>query len=185
MNLEDLLSNPQVLNQLAQGMGIGSDEARTGLGALLPAVTRGLQRNSSGGGGLDALIGALQSGGHQRYVDSPDLLAKPDAQLDGNAILGHVFGSKDVSRNVAAAAAADTGLDTGMLKKLLPLVASLAMGALSKSSQGGASLRSSGGQGTDLLGSVLGSLLGGGGGGRSSENDSPLDDILDLAKKFL
>ena len=184
MNLEDLLQNPQIIEQLARAGGVGSREAQTGLEALLPAVTHGLQRNSRGSNGLESLIKALGSGAHERYVDQPDQLGDPRTRLDGNAILGHVFGSKDVSRNVAGHAAQSTGLDSSVLKQMLPIVASIAMGALSKQTQRGSSLenRSSGG---DLLGSLLGGLLSGGQGRAASRNDSALDDVLDLAKHFL
>lgn len=183
MNLDDLLSNGQLLSELARSAGVGTGEARSGLEALLPAITRGLARNASSTQGLDALAGALGSGRHDRYLDAPDQLAEPQTRIDGNAILGHIFGSKDVSRNVAAHAAQETGLDSNLLKQLLPLVASLAMGALSKRSDRGGSLQSSQASGSDLLGSILGGLAGGGG-GRAQTNDSALDDILDLAKAF-
>jgi hypothetical protein len=55
---------------------------------------------------------------------------------------------------------------------------------LARSSGGGALLRPSQRQGGDLLGSLLGGLLAGTSGGAQS-NDSPIDDTLDLAKKFL
>ena len=48
------------------------------------------------------------------------------------ASLYNVFGSKDVSRKVAAAASAKTGVDTDILKKMLPIVAAMAMGGLGR-----------------------------------------------------
>jgi hypothetical protein len=191
MNLQDLLSNPQIIEQLARSAGIGQGDAATGLEALLPAVTQGLQRNTRDASGLESIAKALGSGAHEAYVDRPEALSDPHTRVDGNAILGHIFGSKEVSRNVAGHAAQTTGLDSGVLKQLLPIVASLAMGALSKNSQGGAALQQQGSQrsqssgGADLLGSLLGGLLGASTGGRSDANDSALDDVLDLAKKFL
>ena len=132
---------------------------------------RGLQKQTESSGGLAALQGALASGNHQRYVDQPELMQSSATRDDGNRILGHIFGSKDVSRNVAAQAAADTGLDAGLIKKALPLVAGLAMGAISKKTSGGAAEQDSGG--------ALGGLLGGS--GRSSGG---VDDLLGLAKKL-
>lgn len=184
MNLQDLLRNPQLVEQLASGLGTDSGSAKTGLEALLPSVVRGLERNAAKPSGLDALTKALGNGNHDRYLDSPDLVGGPEMRDDGNGILGHIFGSKDVSRNVAAQASETAGLDSSLLKKMLPLVASLAMSALSKSSQKGSSLGapSQGGGlgGLDLLGSLLG---GGSSSSRGSEN-STLDSVLDLAKKF-
>jgi hypothetical protein len=43
-----------------------------------------------------------------------------------------VFGSKDVSRDVASRAASQTGLGVDTMKRMLPLVASLMMGAVSQ-----------------------------------------------------
>ena len=85
---------------------------------------------------------------------------------DGNGILGHLFGSKDVSRQVAAGASAQTGIGADVLKKMLPMLASLAMGALAQRATrapgGNVQLNPSSGGG---LMDMLGPLLGGGGGG--------------------
>lgn len=183
MDLQALLSNQQIIDQLARSAGVGQGEAKTGLEALLPAVTKGLARNTRGASGLESLAKALGSGSHAQYIDRPETLADPRTRLDGNAILGHIFGSKDVSRNVAGHASESTGIDAALLKQMLPIVASLAMGALNKETNGGDTLRqSSGGVGAgDLLGSLISGLTGG---GRNPANDSPLDDVFDLAKKF-
>ena len=50
----------------------------------------------------------------------------------GNSILGHLLGSKEASREVAANASAQTGIGAGILKQMLPLVATMVMGSLSK-----------------------------------------------------
>src|SRR5690606_12490528 len=105
---------------------------------------------------------ALKSERHQRYLDDPDRLTDEDAREDGNNILGHLFGSKDVSRGVAARAAEDTGFDASLIRKALPLVAGLAMGALGRQAK-------SGGNGGGL--GALGGLLGG------SDGNFDLDDV--------
>jgi hypothetical protein len=62
-------------------------------------------------------------GGHQQYLDDPSRLGAAETLQDGNGILGHIFGSKDVSRQVAAQASANTGISPdglmGMLGKFL------------------------------------------------------------------
>jgi hypothetical protein len=70
-----------------------------------------------------------------------------------------VLGSKDASRQVASQASAQTGLGADLLKQMLPVVAAMAMGALSKHTAGAAGQEASAGGG--LLG-TLGSLIGGG-----------------------
>ena len=189
MDIKDLLSNGQVLDQLARSAGVGPEDARKGLEAMLPSVVRGLERNAGSADGLQALGKALGSGNHTRYLDAPETLGEEGTKLDGNAVLGHIFGSKDVSRNVAAHAAGDTGIDPSPLRKMLPLIASLAMAALSKNSDGGRKLPASEGKAGGLLGAVLGTVLTGlansqGGKDGDDGKDSPLDGILDLAKKY-
>ncbi len=103
-------------------------------------------------------------------------MAADDTRNDGNKILGHIFGSKDVSRNVAAAASRDTGIDASLIKKALPLLATLAMGAMSKKTSGGRDLGSSASAGG--LG-PLADLLGGG-----DADSGGLDAILGMARKF-
>ena len=93
-----------------------------------PGELRG--QGSGLGATLAALEGDLVSRMHLREV-----LADPATRDDGNAILGHVFGSKEVSRQVAARASAKTGIDSSILKQMLPLVAAMAMGGLSKKEQ--------------------------------------------------
>ena len=47
-------------------------------------------------------MSALSSGNHGQYLDRPASLADPAAVTDGNGILGHLLGSKDVSREFAS-----------------------------------------------------------------------------------
>lgn len=179
MDLMDLLKatgGGNSVGQLAKSVGLGSSDTSNLIKALAPALMRGMQKNTEDDSGLAGFRNALQTGGHQRYIDDPSLLASETTRKDGNNILGHIFGSKDVSRNVAAVASKDTGIDVGLIKKALPLLASLAMGAMSKKSSAGRDVSES--VSTGGLG-PLGDLLGMGG-----KSSSGLDDILGMAKKF-
>lgn len=122
----------RAVGALAQQFGLSTDQASSAIGALLPALAGGLQRNVTQQGGLESLIGALTGGNHSRYLDNPATLSSPESILDGNGILGHILGTKDVSRAVASNAAATTGIGEDVLKKMLPIVATLAMGALAR-----------------------------------------------------
>lgn len=156
---------------LAQRFGISPEQAASAVGALAPALASGIQQNAASEGGLQSLLGALMGGQHQQYVDNAETVDRPDTIADGNAILGHVLGSKDVSRQVASQASAQTGLGADLLKQILPVVAAMTMGALSKEVAGQAGQQASGG---GLLG-TLGSLLGG---GQSSSSAGALMGIL-------
>jgi hypothetical protein len=134
MNLLESVLNANggaAISQLASQFGLKEDQAASAVGSLLPALAGGVQRNISQGG-LGGLLSALTSGGHQRYVDDPSALSSPAARDDGNGILGHILGSKDVSRQVAAQASTRTGISESILKQMLPAVAALAMGAMSR-----------------------------------------------------
>ncbi|PHS27130.1 MAG: hypothetical protein COA83_01005 [Methylophaga sp.] len=132
------------------------------------------------------MLGALGKGNHQRYVDDPNTLSEPESLRDGNKILGHLLGSKDASRQVASQVASSTGIGSSIIKKLLPMVATMLMGAMSKGAQSNGMLDmlagaiSGGGNNSGgLLGSVLGSLMGGG-------NKSGSGDLVgSLLKGFL
>lgn len=121
----------------------------------------------------------MSSGGHDQYLNNPEILGKSITAADGNAILGHFFGNKDVSRNVAANAAAKTGLSSALIKKMLPVVATIAMGALTKraGSEGILGQATASNNSGDAVG-ILKSLL-------DSDNvSSILDDVLSLATRL-
>lgn len=167
-----------VVGQLARQFGLGDAQARDALGQLAPALARGIQRNATSNQGLDSLLKTLGEGNHQRYLDQPDALTNRAGIDDGNAILGHIFGSKDVSRNVAGRASRETGIDSSLLKQMLPMVAAAAMGALARQNTGGGSpgfqSRASGSPSGDLLSQFL----------DADRDGSVIDDVLGLAQKF-
>ncbi|MCH9695461.1 MAG: DUF937 domain-containing protein [Gammaproteobacteria bacterium] len=150
MDLMDILKSAggnDSIGQLASAVGLGSDDTGKLISALAPSLMKGLTKGTGSADGLSSLKRALESGGHDRYIDRPDLMGSADTRSDGNKILGHIFGSKDVSRQVAADAEKETGIDAGLVKKALPLLATLAMGAMNK--------KTSAGQQSSGLGDIL------------------------------
>lgn len=136
--LFDLLNGAQAQpaqKQLGAQFGLDQNMTQMAMKALIPALSAGIKSNASKPGGLEGLLGALQNGQHSRYLDQPELLNQPQSRDEGNGILGHLLGSKDMSRNVTAQAAQKTGIDQGILKQMLPLLATMAMGSLSKKTQ--------------------------------------------------
>ena len=161
MGLADMLLNTHgggATELLAQRFGISPEQAASAVSALVPALASGLQQKTTNEGGLQWLLGALAGGREQQYVEDHQALDRPGTIADGNAILGHLLGSKDVSRQVASRAAAQTGLGVDLLKRMLPVVAAMAMGAIGKDMAGqlGQDAPAEGG----IL-ATLGSLFGG------------------------
>jgi hypothetical protein len=140
MNILDVIMEAQngaAIRQVGSRVGLGEQQTASALSALLPALAAGFQRETQTPDGLAGLLSALSSGNHQRYLNNPDALADQAAVADGNGILGHVFGSKEVSREVASRAAAQSGIGVDIMKKLLPLAAGLMMGAMARQKSAG------------------------------------------------
>ena len=179
MDLLNLLLNQgggQAVRQLANNFGLDENQAVSALSSLLPALGQGLARNASSQGGLESLMGALTGGQHQRYLEDPSILNQADTINDGNGILGHILGSKEVSRQLAQQTSERTGIGADILKKMLPMVATLAMGALSR--QTASARQAPGASATDGLTGMLGQFLDG------DRDGSIADDVLGMASKF-
>jgi hypothetical protein len=161
---------------LGSQVGLAPDQTTAALTALLPALAAGFQRNIQSQGGLESLTSALASGNHGRYVDNPTSLDNPSAVADGNGILGHLLGSKEVSREVASRAAAQTGLSADVLKQMLPLAAALMMGAFSKQSGSASSLGAGVG---DSGGGMLTPML------DQNRDGSIVDDVTSMIGRFI
>ena len=158
MDLTDILRSQGGIDAIASQLGIPRQQAEQGAEALLPSILEGFgnrvgEEGESGVGGFGAILDALGGAGLARNVVGPE----PTEVSKGNDILGQIFGSKEVSREVAGQASQASGLDPALLKKMLPILAMLVAGYLSSQSsrQGGLG---------GVLGQVLGGMAGGGGG---------------------
>jgi len=165
------------VRQLAGNFGLNEDQAVSAVSNLLPALGQGLARNAAASGGLEALLGALTAGGHQRYLEDPSTLGQEETVRDGNGILGHILGSKEVSRSVAQVAAEKTGVGVDVLKKMLPLVAAMTMGTLSRQAVGTGGAAPAGSSAGGLMG-LLGQFL------DSDRDGSVIDNVLGMASKL-
>ncbi len=181
MDLLNMLLNQgggQAVSQLADKFGLNENQATSALSNLLPALGQGLARNAASEGGLESLLGALSGGRHQRYLEDPSILNQEETINDGNGILGHIFGSKDVSRQVAQQTSEKTGIGVDILKKMLPIVATLAMGALSRQNAGAQNASPASPSASGLTG-ILGQFL------DKDRDGSIADDVLGMASRFL
>jgi hypothetical protein len=175
MNILDSIMNAgngAAVRQLGSQLGLNETQAASALSALVPALSAGLRQNVQSPDGLSGLVSALSGGAHQRYIDDPAVLGDAGTVADGNGILSHVFGSKDVSRQVAARAGAQTGLGPEVMKRMLPLVATLVMGAMSRQTGARGEASVAGGAGAGGLFEMLGGAL------DQNRDGSALDDIL-------
>lgn len=210
MQIQDLINQMGGLDSVARELGVNRGQAEAGAAALLPAILGGFKKQAQAPAGLEGLgglLGQLGGGGLLDNVLSP----QPTDTGLGNNVLGQIFGSKDVSRAVAANAATRTGLDPALLKKLLPVLAMMAAGYMARQGGGRAAAPAGGGGGLGgLLGGLAGQAAGGGAGGLLgglagqvagggaqrggagglgalldlNGNGNPLDDIIGMAGKL-
>ena len=127
----------QAIANLARAARIEPERLDAAVQAVLPEFAHGIERNTLSRGGLADLVAALGDGHHEIILDNPAALADPRVVDDGNAILAHVFGSKERSRAVAMQAAQAAGLSDNLIRMLLPYIAQMAMGAIAKWAKGG------------------------------------------------
>jgi len=186
--------NGEAFSRMQKKFGLDAAQTEKALEAVLPAFSSGLKRNAAKPKDFGAFMQSLSSGRHEKYIDDSKKAFSKKGIKDGNGILGNLFGSKKVSRAVAAQAAQASGVEEGIIKKMLPVVASMVMGGLFKQSTGqmqkfGDTGNSSGG---GILGQILGELVKGGFGSKDAnqqqnrnpprgrrQKNNPLGDILE------
>lgn len=167
--LFDMLANAdngRGLDLLARQFNLSRQQAELAVEALLPAFSQGLKRNASDPYGIAAFMTQLASGNHAKYFEDATRAFSPDGVASGNDVLSQLFGSKDLSRAVAAQAAQATGLGQEMLKQMLPVIAAMLMGGMFKQSTGqmqGAQAGGFGG-GSNPLGRIIEEMMRQGGG---------------------
>lgn len=173
--LFDMLTNAQnggAMKEIAEKFGLDQSQMNSALEAMMPAFSNGLKRNTSSPDAMGQFMKALSSGNHSQYFENAASAFAPQGVEDGNNILGHLFGSKDVSRAVAAQAEAASGVGQGIIKQLLPVIASTLMGGMFNQTNDQMKAMGGGGSG-NVFGDLVGQMMGGGRGG-----SNPLGDML-------
>ncbi|WP_420607906.1 DUF937 domain-containing protein [Novosphingopyxis sp.] len=173
--LQELQQNGGI-DAMARDLGVSKGTALQGAEALLPAVLGGFKQSGQSAGGLGGLLGMIGGLGGGGLLDTV-LGSQPTDVGTGNQVLGNIFGSKDVSRNVAGHVAQKTGLSGDLLKKMLPILAMLVAGYFAKHHGAAAPAAPASGS------------MGGGFGGLGKMLDmdgdgNPLNDLIGMAGKL-
>ena len=160
--LFDMLAQAQNGNgmqALAQQYGLSMQQTQAAVAALLPAFSQGLQRNTADPYGLGAFMTAMASGQHAKYFEDATRAFSPQGVDEGNGILGHLFGSKDLSRAVASQAAQASGVSQQILQQMLPAIASMVMGGLFKQTTSQMQAAGGFGGGHNPLGEIIEQMM--------------------------
>ena len=174
--LYDMLANAQNghgMEMLARQFNLSQQQVELAVEALLPAFSQGLKRNASDPYGVAGFLNAMASGQHAKYFEDAQKAFAPQGVAEGNGILGHLFGSKDLSRAVAAQASQATGIGQDVLKQMLPVIASMIMGGLFKQSTN--QMQAGGMGGSNPLGEIIEQMMRQGGGmmGGGAQQQAP------------
>jgi len=152
--VDDILSSAQggkLIENLAQSFGLTPEQIRSAITALAPALALGLRNAASNPEALNKIVGGLSHPTHAAaFMDHSVACCEETATL-GQGAINQLFGSGSTAGQVAQIAARDAGLRPDILTQLLPVLASVVLGGLSKS------LSDKG------LGPILGQIAGGGG----------------------
>lgn len=176
--IEEILQQMQGVptQQVADQLGVDSNQANGAIAAALPMLIGALGHNAQGGG-ADALFGAL--GNHQQSLSGGglgDLLGSvlggmgqqqpSGSPINGAGILGHIFGGQQ--QQAAQQLGQNTGLDSGRMQMLMQILAPIVMAYLARkvsspsvdsSPQGVSQVLSH--EQSSAGGGLLGSILGG------------------------
>jgi hypothetical protein len=192
-NMQKGAQQNDIAEQMAKQFGLQQKQAQNAIEALMPAFTQGLKRNAAATpGDLASFMQALASGDHASYLQDPMKVFTKNGMNEGNAILGHLFGNKEISRAVAKQAEATSGVSEAILKQMLPALAPLVMGGLFKQMAGqntpqeaAPQMQNAFGGSGGILGQILQEMMKGGLGQASGQNQqqprakNPLEQILE------
>jgi len=174
--IEQILSQVP-MDQVAAALGVDRGEAEQATRTAIPALLGGMQANAQDPAGAASLAGALQQ-------HDGNALGAPVDQLDtqdGQRIVQNVFGDQ-TNDVVARLGGATPGSGSGLVAKLLPILAPIVMAYLARKMQGGGSAATGGSGG---LGDILGSVLGGGAGSSGSTGGPAQGGIGDILGQVL
>ncbi|MGB5755801.1 MAG: DUF937 domain-containing protein [Acidimicrobiales bacterium] len=121
---------PSGLSQIAKGLGADESDVGAAVAAALPTIIAGMANNTKQPAGAESLANALNDHSPSVFDALGSLLGGGG---DGAAILGHVLGGRQPT--VEQGLAKKTGVDLNLIMKLLPILAPLVMGYLSKQKQ--------------------------------------------------
>ena len=147
--------------------------------ALLPAISTGLKQSTATVDGLANLFAMMgQQQDLQDMYDDPETAFGSEGVAAGNDALSVIFGSPDMSRAVVDQAQKFSGVSSGTLKKLLPIVVGTVLSGMmrsgsTKKSVSPAQPAPSNGSLGDILGQIFGRAMQGSPGAPAGRQQFP------------
>jgi hypothetical protein len=133
--LFDMMTKAQggnAMEAMAKQFGLAQEQMQQAMAALMPAFSTGLKRSVTNPYDFSSLMAAAASGNYAQYFEDLTKAVSPKGIADGNNVLALIFGSKDVSRAVAAQAEQMSGIGQEIYKQMMPVMANTMMGGFFK-----------------------------------------------------
>ena len=128
--------NGAATEAMAKQFNLAQEQATKAMAALMPAFSSGFKRSATNPYNFMGVMQDITSGSYAKYFEDMTKAFTPQGTADGNAVLERIFGSKEVSRAIAAQAAQMTGVGQEIYKRMLPAMADTLMGGLFKETSG-------------------------------------------------
>ena len=117
------------LDKLAAQLGLDPSTADQLADMLAPTIGSAAKRRIDHGD-AEAVLSQLRGQDRARFWQSPEAAAAPEAMQAGEGFLEAVFGSREATNSVAAAAAERAGAQPAQVASFLPALAAILQGAL-------------------------------------------------------
>lgn len=200
--LYEILENAQdgeAMSRIGRGFELTPEQTQAAVASLLPAISLGLKRSTETPEGLGALFSLMgQQPDLFAMYNDPDAAFSPEGQLAGEVALANMFGSPEATGAIADQAQQLSGVTSGILKKLLPVLAGILISGLMRSGSGQAAPQapqapsapppqSAGGGLFDILREIFQQGASGAGGadytGPGSSPVPPIGDIIESSRR--
>jgi len=175
--IEMVAKNPAIAETIAKQLGMDVRDTGSVIEKLAPILMGGAKSNLNSDKDSGGLLKHVEQNTYAQMLDKPEAhINNGDFKSMGNDILAELTGSKENSREVAKHVESETGISSTLVKNVLPMLAPLIIGALTKKSAPSlANNRNEGSNMTDFLSGLI-----------DQDNDgSAIDDIMGMAAKFI
>jgi hypothetical protein len=120
------------IEAFAKQFNLAQEQVSEAMAALMPAFSSGFKRKAANPYDLSDLMSTVFSGAYGKYFEDMGKAFTPQGTADGNAVLEKLFGSKEVSRAIAAQVEQFTGIGQEIIQKMMPVMAGTLMGGFFK-----------------------------------------------------
>jgi hypothetical protein len=152
----------QAMEIFAKQFALSQADMERAANALMPAFSEGLRRSVSDPSGFLRFMAGMASGNWPAYFNDPSAAATERGRQAGEEILSQIFGSREVSRAIAAQAAQVTGFSQELFKQMMPMMAPVLLGGIFTQMVPQPAMQAS--HAMNPLGRILEEMMGGGAG---------------------